>query len=124
LVRLANIADLFDGKPSETPQFDLLAYAKALYIQANKGASPAEVTFTERTLGNNMDYETMTHYKWRVRQGHELAGYEKPADADGKVALEPQRIRLFSISYVSQKASTEDNVMESIQAKLQAKLEQ
>jgi len=59
LIRLANIADLFDGTPTETPQFDLLGYARALYQMANPEATSFKVDVTERSLGNNMDYAQM-----------------------------------------------------------------
>ena len=37
LIRLENIADLFDGTPSETPYFDLQTYAQELYSHSNDG---------------------------------------------------------------------------------------
>ena len=59
LIRLENIADLFDGTPSETPYFDLQTYVEELYSHSNDGQKPASVTITERSLGNNEDYEAM-----------------------------------------------------------------
>lgn len=53
LVRLENIADPFDGTPSQVPYFNLKQYATQLYKAANDGAAPADLTITERTLGNN-----------------------------------------------------------------------
>lgn len=53
LVRLENLADLFDGTPESTPYFNLEAYASKLYALSNGGAKPTGVTLTERTLGNN-----------------------------------------------------------------------
>ena len=53
LVRLENIADPFDGTPSQVPYFNLKQYATQLYQAANGGAAPADLTITERTLGNN-----------------------------------------------------------------------
>ena len=53
LVRLENIADLFDGSPASTPFFDLKKYVVQLYAMTNGGEMPDGVTLTERTLGNN-----------------------------------------------------------------------
>ena len=53
LVRLENIADLFDGAPAQVPYFNLKQYATQLYALANAGTQPTGVTITERTLGNN-----------------------------------------------------------------------
>ena len=53
LVRLENIADLFDGAPAQVPYFNLKQHATQLYALANAGTQPTGVTITERTLGNN-----------------------------------------------------------------------
>ena len=67
IIRLENLADLFDGTPEETPTFDVSAYATALYKSANEGAAPASMTITERTLSNNQDMKTMldNKFKWK-----------------------------------------------------------
>ena len=59
LIRIENLSDLFDGTPTETPTFDLLGYATALFKSANGGVAPASVDIAERTLGNNQDYAEM-----------------------------------------------------------------
>lgn len=87
LIRLANIADLFDGSPSATPYFDLEGYAGALYEQANSHPSPP-VQITERTLGNSMDYKDMQKTAWKVRSAT-TSTYQKPQDDGNMVALEP-----------------------------------
>jgi hypothetical protein len=51
LIRLENLADLFDGAPAETPMFDLRKYALDL-LAANNG-DDMDVRITERTLSNN-----------------------------------------------------------------------
>lgn len=56
LMRLENMADLFDGTPEETPYFNIDQYARNLYKMANDGELPTDVTVTERTLGNNQDF--------------------------------------------------------------------
>ena len=56
VVRLENIADLFDGEPASTPDFNLRTYANHLYALVNSGDDLADVTITERTLGNNQDF--------------------------------------------------------------------
>ena len=59
LIRLENIADLFDGKPAETPYFDLQKYAEELFMHSNDGMKPISIQITERTLGNSEDYAEM-----------------------------------------------------------------
>lgn len=89
LVRLENIADLFDGAPSTTPMFDLQGYLEAFYSQMNLGKTATAVTITERTLGNSIDYSQMQRFPWKVRE-EEVIDYAKPVDQeDFKVALEP-----------------------------------
>ena len=56
LIRLENIADLFDSAPQKTPYFNLEQFANNLYASVNSGQSPHDVSFTERTLGNNEDF--------------------------------------------------------------------
>ena len=64
LIRLENLADLFDGAPQETAYFQLENYAKALWIQANPHlAQTINMTITERTLGNSMNYDD-----WRAQK--------------------------------------------------------
>ena len=103
LIRLANIADLFDSSPSATPYFDLEGYALALYKQANDieptGNGDTRVELTERTLSNSMDYDEMKKTQWKTVTGD--SDQARPLDLidEGKVALEPQRIRLFRAEY-------------------------
>jgi hypothetical protein len=52
LIRIENIADLFDGTPAATPMFDINGYASQLYFSINS-AAPESVSIVERTLGNN-----------------------------------------------------------------------
>jgi hypothetical protein len=67
LIRLSNIADLFDKQyPSPDPYFDLLGYAQALYTEANPGLKPGSVRITERTLSNSMDFKKMKKFNWKV----------------------------------------------------------
>lgn len=103
LIRLENLSDLFDGTPTETPTFDLMAYAKSLYSSANGGASFESATITERTLSNNQDMKTMldNKFKWKSADApNAKMAQPYPVDPSATVvALQPQRIRLFRISY-------------------------
>ena len=100
---MANIADLFDGSPSATPYFDLEGYALALFKQANNieptGNVDIKVELTERTLSNSMNYDEMNKTQWKTVTGD--SDHVRPLDLsdEGKVALEPQRIRLFRAVY-------------------------
>ena len=99
LIRLENIADLFDGTPSDTPTFDLKSYAASLYSHSNSGKMPASITITERTLSNSEDYKTMESQKFHWKSTDLPSTTEWPKDDGDKVALQPQRIRLFRINY-------------------------
>ena len=113
LVRIENLADLFDGKPESTPYFNLGQYANQLYALANDGASPSNIKITERTLGNNQDFS-----EWKAQRFHWMSdpvatdpAYEWPEDIDDQsVALQPQRIRLFRVLFNS--SSQQPHAME------------
>jgi len=88
LLRLANLADLYDGAPATTPQFNLQEYALQLYKHANNGAAPASMTITERTLSNNQDYEQMKLHKFHWKSySSENALYAVDAEDDAIIAL-------------------------------------
>ena len=61
MIRLANIADLFDGVPP-TAAFNIRAYAEALFKRANNQNTQVDVEIIERTLGNNMDFDKVDRY--------------------------------------------------------------
>ena len=105
LIRLENIADLFDGTPSETPYFDLQTYARELYSHSNDGQMPHSVKIVERTLGNNQDYEDMEKSKFKWKSTDEASPVIWPVDNETGIALQPQRIRLFFVEY---EATAED----------------
>ena len=56
LIRVENIADLFDSSYGETSYFDIHSYASNLYVEVNDGELPQAMSVTERTLGNNQDW--------------------------------------------------------------------
>ena len=99
LIRLENIADLFDGTPSETPYFDLQTFAQELYSHSNDGQKPSAVKIVERTLGNNQDYEEMEKAKFPWKSTDAASSVIWPVDNETGVALQPQRIRLFLVEY-------------------------
>ena len=100
LIRLENIADLFDGTPAQTPYFDLQTYAEELFSHSNGGKKATSVQITERTLGNNQDYAEMEEAKFHWKSTDPASTIEWPEDKDtGEVALQPQRIRLFRVLY-------------------------
>ena len=99
LIRLENIADLFDGTPSETPYFDLQTYAQELYSHSNNGQKPHAVKIVERTLGNSQDYEEMEKSKFPWKSTDGASSVVWPEDNETGVALQPQRIRLFLVEY-------------------------
>ena len=94
LIRLENLADLFDAQPvsdswfdhffesaptAETPMFDLKKYALDLYAASDKDAM-VDVKIVERNLSNNQDYAEMAEKKfvWQTEDGSSSVKY--PAD--------------------------------------------
>ena len=102
LVRLENLADLFDGAPSTTPMFDVATYAKNLFVANNKADVGAFTTaISERTLSNNQDYAEMAagRFQWPTESGPSPTVYPADEAENAVVALQPQRIRLFRVKY-------------------------
>ena len=113
ILRLENLADLFDGAPSATPMFDVHAYALALFKSANSGAAPANMEITERTLSNNQDFATMqaNKFKWTSADPAESRlAQDYPKDDGDSIALQPQRIRVFRVVYTP--ASTDEVILQ------------
>lgn len=83
LIRIENIADLFDGTPETTPQFDIKSYAEHLFRRNNRTpagpADPVDVRITERTLTNNQDMSEMVKNKiqWTTESGPSTVTYPK-----------------------------------------------
>jgi hypothetical protein len=101
VIRVENIADLFDGVPESTPQFDLWSFASNLYAFANNGALPESIEFEERTLTNNEAYEDMvtTRFPWKTTDGAGSVVYPVDQEKGKVIALQPQRIRVFRAKY-------------------------
>ena len=54
LIRVENLADLFDGASESTPYFNLRKYAEDLFTAANPAVTtPADIKITELALGGN-----------------------------------------------------------------------
>lgn len=101
LIRVENIADLFDGTPEETPQFDLKSYAMQLYEMANTGDSAKSISIEERTLSNNEAYEDMvkSRFAWKTADGDSSVVYPEDQEVNSVIALQPQRIRVYRVKY-------------------------
>ena len=102
LIRLENLADLFDKTPESTPQFDLGTYATNLFAaNSDAGMEAVGVTITERGLSNNQDYDDMVKSKhvWKTVDGPSKVTYPADEKPNSIVALQPQRIRLFRVQY-------------------------
>ena len=74
--------------------FDLLTYARQLFMQANPSASESDfsVTIRERTLSDSMDSAEWADqkFKWKTTDSSERqAGYPEDASKDEVVALQP-----------------------------------
>lgn len=110
MVRLENIADIFDMvNQMEHPQiktFNMKLFAKYFFIEANPGVKEVpEFTIKEVSLSGNQlvnvkdDY--MNKYRWLSEDNSKLPNVTKPADSGDftALALESQRIRTFEIEY-------------------------
>lgn len=66
LLRLENIADIFDGSiESQTDYFDIPAFAQTIWDHANGGKVELnDVHVTERTLGDNEDMDAWRQEKF------------------------------------------------------------
>ena len=71
LIRLENIADLFDQSPQETPMFNIREYAEKLFKTNNPSAIIFDLKIIERTLSNNQDYHEWAKEKfiWPTESG-------------------------------------------------------
>ena len=99
LIRIENISDLFDETSRDSAFFNVHEFARNLYSETNSSQTPNAMLLTERTLGNNQDWNDWKEEKlaWDSEDTHEAVTY--PADDGERVALQPQRIRLFRVIY-------------------------
>lgn len=87
--------------------FNIRKYAEDLFKANNPeptapGPKPGlDVKITERTLTNNQDYDEMikNKFNWNTVTGPSPVTFPKDQDKDAVVALQPQRIRVFSVEY-------------------------
>ena len=92
LVRLENLADLFDKTNDNSVQmFDIKTYLLNLYALNNNGSSDVEVTVTERSLSNNQNYEDMIAAKtaWKTTEDPSPIVYPADQEPNAIVALQP-----------------------------------
>ena len=106
LVRLENMSDLFDGAPEATQYFSMEQYATELYQRANQGASPDSYVIVERSLSNNQSMADVLVHKHHWQTVDPASKVTYPEDTDDGYALQPQRIRLFRVTYNSQEQPT------------------
>ena len=76
---------------------------------SNNGAAPASVTITERTLGNNQDWDEWLQERYQWKSEASGTGPSWPSDQGDELALQPQRIRLFKVVF---KSSQENNIVQ------------
>ena len=81
--------------------FDLKQYTMNLLAANRKSTDGVSVKITERTLGNNQDYEDMVAEKfdWPSVDGPSPVVYPKDQTPNEVIALQPQRIRLFRVEF-------------------------
>ena len=111
LIRVENLEDIFDATPETYTTFDVHKYADYIYKNANDGWPAGSITIEERTLSNMQDMETMksNKFKWNSEDDdnvHLKQPYPEDESATN-VTLQPQRIRLFRVTYT---VSTEQEI--------------
>lgn len=105
ILRLENLADTFDDRGARTHYINLQKYARDLYMDINNGAQPQFLTITETSLSANQALTQVQSEKfnWRgIGDQSSLSQFlQSPVDRGGLrgVALEPQRIRSFTVSF-------------------------
>jgi len=105
LARFENLADRFDSHSSNTSYFNLQKFANRLYKDVN-GAMASSIEIDELSLSGNMKEEDrqareLVHTWLGQDDGTQLPFNNRPSDIEGfkGVAMEPQRIRTFLISF-------------------------
>ena len=102
IVRIENLADRFD-KSSEVSFLNVDKLAKDLYFEVN-GKQADSVQIEEVSVqGTLLEKDRLKNtFKWTgVDDGTQLEFSKRPEDQDGfkGVAMEPQRIRSFKLTY-------------------------
>lgn len=104
IMRLENLADSFDGDSGRPNYVNIQKYARELYLEINNKA-PASIDIVETSLSSNAPLEQVNLEKWQWQAIEDPnSAYQfvqPPIDRGGLrgVALEPQRIRAFTITF-------------------------
>jgi hypothetical protein len=103
IMRLENLADRFDKLSNITSFINVEKLAKDLYSEINF-KQPDSLLIEEVTLqGTILEKDRLKNtFKWTgVDDGSQLEFSKRPEDVDGfkGVAMEPQRIRSFRLTY-------------------------
>ena len=105
LIRLENLADLFDSD-SKTVTYDLKGYLTEAWANANNGtAGLTDIEIVETSITGNQKLSEMNErrLKWKTVDDDKDTGYPKQVfsfDLDeSAVTLEPQRIRVFMVEF-------------------------
>lgn len=114
-LRLQNLADLYDSN-SETEYVDLDRIADALWNAGNmaKPANYQDTKINELSLTGNMEIGEMMSrkIKWPTVDDDKNDFPKSAIDYEintSKVTLEPQRIRVFSVRYITEEPTFLNN---------------
>lgn len=105
VLRLENLADTFDDRGARTHYINLQKYARDLYMDVNNGVPPTFMVITETSLSANQPLTQIMaeKFSWRgIGDAQNLNSFvQSPVDRGGLrgVALEPQRIRSFTVTF-------------------------
>lgn len=109
LVRLINLADLFDG-PAKNMTVDIEKVAAALFKEANRGGSASAdnclTGYAEKTLSGNMNLDSLAERKihWKTvddrRDGETLSKAEDESNDVFVFSLWPQQAKVFEIDFI------------------------
>jgi hypothetical protein len=103
------LADKFDTRSAlAIKYFNVRSFAQQFYQQANDGAIPKWLTIDEMSLSGNqlMSELRKKESKWKGDDDSKMLNQpinSNPKDHGDEIALQPQRIRTFVISYNQRK---------------------
>ena len=102
LFRFENLADLYD-KEAQTAKVNIEGVFKAFYAEANNNLLPESLDFEEMSLTGNMPLKELRERKiqWKTVDDHKLVKKTLDIEDGPIIKLEPQRIRVFKVTFTS-----------------------
>lgn len=107
MIRLENIADIYDNATETTVALKNLTLALYKYANSKNHQWYPEVWITEMSLTGNMPLEELRKRKiqWLTRDDALLNREQVPLSDVNNVVLVPQQIKVFEVEYVTENKS-------------------